>query len=82
MKNIPEGVSVNLSGAASELERTWIAMKNNVMIALFVIFLLLTVLMKSFVLPLVIMITVPVAGAGGVVGLVLLNEFSAQPFIC
>ena len=57
MNNIPEGVSVNLSGAASELERTWIAMKNNVMIALFVIFLLLTVLMKSFVLPLVIMIT-------------------------
>ena len=70
IKNIPEGVSINLSGAASELERTWIAMKNNVMIALFVIFLLLTVLMKSFVLPLVIMITVPVAGAGGVLGLV------------
>ena len=54
-------------------------MKNNVMIALFVIFLLLTVLMKSFVLPLVIMITVPVAGAGGVLGLVFLNQFSAQP---
>ena len=49
------------------------------MIALFVIFLLLTVLMKSFVLPLVIMITVPVAGAGGVLGLVFLNQFSAQP---
>ena len=79
IKNIPEGVSVNLSGAASELEQTWIAMKNNVMIALFVIFLLLTVLMKSFVLPLVIMITVPVAGAGGVLGLVFLNQFSVQP---
>ena len=74
-----QGISINLSGAASELERTWIAMKNNVMIALFVIFLLLTVLMKSFVLPLVIMITVPVAGAGGVLGLVFLNQFSAQP---
>ena len=79
IKNIPEGVSINLSGAASELERTWIAMKNNVMIALFVIFLLLTVLMKSFVLPIVIMITVPVAGAGGVLGLVFLNQFSVQP---
>ena len=43
-KDIPEGVSINLSGAASELERTWIAMKQNVMIALFVIFLLLTIL--------------------------------------
>ena len=72
-------MSVNLSGAASELERTWIAMKNNVMIALFVIFLLLTVLMRSFILPLVIMITVPVAGADGVVGLIILNQFSPQP---
>jgi len=78
-KDIPEGVSVSLSGAASELERTWIAMKQNVLIALFVIFLLLTVLMRSFVLPLVIMITVPVAGAGGVLGLVILNKFSPQP---
>ena len=77
--NIPEGVSVNLSGAASELEQTWIAMKQNVLIALFVIFLLLTVLMRSFILPLVIMITVPVAGAGGVLGLVILNKFSPQP---
>ena len=78
-KDIPQGVSINLSGAASELERTWIAMKNNVMIALFVIFLLLTILMRSFILPLVIMITVPVAGAGGVMGLVVLNQFSPQP---
>ena len=78
-KDKPQGISINLSGAASELERTWVAMKNNVMIALFVIFLLLTVLMRSFILPLVIMITVPVAGAGGVIGLVVLNQFSPQP---
>ena len=78
-KEIPDGVSINLSGAASELERTWIAMKNNVMIALFVIFLLLTVLMRSFILPIVIMITVPIAGAGGVMALVILNKFQPQP---
>ena len=54
-------------------------MKQNVLIALFVIFLLLTVLMRSFILPLVVMITVPVAGAGGVLGLVILNKFSPQP---
>ena len=75
---VPDGISINLSGAASELERTWIAMKNNVMIALFVIFLLLTVLMRSFILPFVIVITVPVAAAGGVMGLVILNQFSSQ----
>ena len=78
MKDVPSGISINLSGAASELERTWIAMKNNVVIALFVIFLLLTVLMRSFILPFVIVITVPIAGAGGVMGLVFLNQFTAQ----
>ena len=77
-KNIPNGISIKLSGAASELERTWIAMKNNVLIALFVIFLLLTVLMRSFILPFVIVITVPIAGAGGVMGLVFLNQYTAQ----
>ena len=70
-KDIPEGVSVNLSGAASELERTWIAMKQNVLIALFVIFLLLTVLMRSFILPLVIMITVVFSLIGVFLGLVI-----------
>ena len=78
IKNVPSGISINLSGAASELERTWIAMKNNVVIAFFVIFLLLTVLMRSFILPFVIVITVPIAGAGGVMGLVFLNQFTAQ----
>ena len=53
-------------------------MKNNVVIAFFVIFLLLTVLMRSFILPFVIVITVPIAGAGGVMGLVFLNQFTAQ----
>ena len=78
-KELPDNISINLSGAASELERTWIAMKNNAIIACIVIFLLLTVLMKSFILPFVIVLTVPVAGAGGVLGLVFLNQFSAQP---
>ena len=78
-KDTPDGVSINLSGAASELERTWAAMKNNVMIALFVIFLLLAILMKSFVLPIVIMVTVPIAGAGGILALVILNKFQPQP---
>jgi len=79
LKQLPRGISVSLSGAASELERTWDAMQKNVLSALFVIFLLLAVLMRSFVLPLVIMITVPVAGAGGILGLVVFNQVSSQP---
>ena len=77
--NLPQGVSIELSGAASELERTWFSMQQNVMIALFVIFILLTILMKSFLLPLIIILIVPIAAAGGLIALGVLNNFINQP---
>jgi multidrug efflux pump subunit AcrB len=43
------------------------------------VFLVMAVLFESFVLPLVIMISVPVAAAGGVAGLAVLNLYQAQP---
>ena len=73
------GVSLSLSGAASALNATWEAMKANVMIALGVIFLLMVVLLRNFVLPLIILLAVPVAGAGGIAGLALLNIYIRQP---
>ena len=73
------GVSLSLSGAASALDATWQAMKANVMIALAVIFLLLVVLLRNFLLPLIILLAVPVAGAGGIAGLAILNIFIRQP---
>ncbi|MEC7238484.1 MAG: efflux RND transporter permease subunit, partial [Pseudomonadota bacterium] len=73
------GVSISLSGAASALDATWQAMKANVMIALGVIFLLMVVLLRNFVLPLIILTAVPVAGAGGIAGLALLNIYIRQP---
>jgi len=73
------GVSLSLSGAASALNATWQAMQVNVAIALAVIFLLLVVLLRNFVLPLIILLAVPVAGAGGIAGLALLNIYIRQP---
>ena len=49
------------------------------MIALGVIFLLMVVLLWNFVLPLIILLAVPVAGAGGIAGLALLNIYIRQP---
>ena len=73
------GVSLSLSGAASALDATWEAMKANVLIALAVIFLLMVVLLRNFVLPLIILLAVPVAGAGGIAGLAILNLYIRQP---
>ena len=71
-------VSVDISGAASALEETWQAMQNNVATAIGVIFLLLVVLLRSFILPIVIIAAVPVAAAGGIMGLFIINLFLRQ----
>jgi len=44
-----------------------------------VIFLLLVVLLRNFLLPLIILLAIPVAAAGGIAGLALLNIFVRQP---
>ena len=75
---LPQGVSIKLEGAASALDQTWRAMQGNVMTAVFVIFLLLVILLRSFVLPFIILLTIPVAGAGGIAGLAMLNIFIQQ----
>lgn len=72
-------VQINVKGAASELARTWTAMQLNVLTAIGVIFLLMVVLLRSFVLPAIILLVIPVASAGGIAGLAVLNLFLRQP---
>jgi len=72
-------VQINVKGAASELARTWTAMQLNVMTAIGVIFLLMVVLLRSFILPAIILLVIPVASAGGIGGLAVLNLFLRQP---
>ena len=71
-------VSIEVSGAASELARTWEAMQANVLTAIGVIFLLLVILLRSFILPGIIILAVPVAAAGGILGLLIINLFLRQ----
>ena len=75
---LPDGVSMSLSGTADELQRTWEAMVMNLIIAILVVYLVMAILFESFVYPLIIMFSVPLATAGGVGGLVLLNVFTPQ----
>ena len=73
-----QNVSVEVSGAASALNAAWSAMQFNVLIAFGVIFLLLVILLRSFFLPGIIMLAVPVAAAGGILGLAIINLFLRQ----
>ncbi|MEM8624555.1 MAG: efflux RND transporter permease subunit [Pseudomonadota bacterium] len=78
-EGLPGDVRFSVSGAADELTKTWNALQINLLLALVIVYLVMAVLFESFVLPLVILISVPVAGAGGVLGLWLLNQYQTQP---
>lgn len=78
-QGLPPGIRLTVSGTADELSQTWEAIQINLVVALLIVFLVMAILFESFVLPLVILISVPVAAAGGVGGLALLNTFQVQP---
>jgi HAE1 family hydrophobic/amphiphilic exporter-1 len=78
-QGLPEDIRITVSGTADQLSQTWSAIQINLVVALVIVFLVMAILFESFVLPLVIMIAVPVAAAGGVGGLALLNTFQTQP---
>ncbi|WP_298039515.1 efflux RND transporter permease subunit [uncultured Desulfuromonas sp.] len=75
-----KGLSVRLAGAADKLTVTREAMQWNFLLALVITYLLMSALFANFVYPLIILFTVPLAGAGGFLGLKLTNWFIApQP---
>ena len=78
-QGLPDGTRLTISGTADQLSQTWNAIQINLAVALVIVFLVMAILFESFVLPLVVMISVPVAAAGGVGGLAVLNLYQAQP---
>ena len=78
-RGLPDGVRLSVSGTADQLSQTWDAIQINLAVAMIIVFLVMAILFESFVLPLVILISVPVAAAGGVGGLALLNQYQTQP---
>lgn len=79
-KGLFKGAEVRLAGQADKLAETVGSMKWNLLFALAIVYLLMSALFGNFIYPLVIMFTVPMAAAGGFVGLKLTNLFVApQP---
>jgi len=73
-----EGVKVELSGTADKLKETIKNMSVNVVLALIIVYLLMSALFSNFLYPLVIMFTVPIAAAGGFLGLKMTDTFIAM----
>ncbi|MEM1398707.1 MAG: efflux RND transporter permease subunit, partial [Pseudomonadota bacterium] len=77
-QGLPPGVTLSLSGTADKLSQTWDVMVLDLLLALVIVYLVMAVLFESFLYPLIIMISVPLAAAGGVAGLVVLNLYIPQ----
>ncbi|MFW6124693.1 MAG: efflux RND transporter permease subunit, partial [Pirellulales bacterium] len=70
---------IHLGGTADKLRDTWRALRFNVVLALLITYLLMAALFESWLYPLVIMVSVPLAAVGGFAGLWLVNRFVLQP---
>ncbi len=77
---ISKSVEIGLSGTADKLSQTIEMLSMNFILALVIVYLLMSALFGNFLYPIVIMFTVPLATAGGFLGLYLTNVFIApQP---
>jgi|AntAceMinimDraft_5_1070358.scaffolds.fasta_scaffold00629_15 multidrug efflux pump subunit AcrB len=70
---IPANVDIVISGAADQLDATRDSLVSNYLIALLVIYLLMVAIFNHWGYPLLIMTSIPLGVAGGIVGLALLN---------
>ena len=71
--SLPDGVAVGLAGAAGKLDEAQGRMAGVLGLATLISFLLMAALFEDFIAPLVILVTVPLAGAGGLLGLRLVD---------
>lgn len=74
---IPPTVEIGMSGTADKLTETIGLLTSNFLLALVIVYLLMSALFGNFLYPIVIMFTVPLATAGGFIGLALTNAFVA-----
>lgn len=74
---IPANINMQISGASDQLQATRQALTANYLIALVIIYLVLVAILSHWGFPLLIMTTIPLGIAFGIVGLWAINEIGA-----
>jgi len=72
-----KNVKVDVGGNADKLVETRQALQWNLILALIITYLLMAALFENFIYPFIILFTIPLAAAGGFVGLFAVNKFIA-----
>ena len=74
---VPQSISLDISGAADQLDLTREALFSNYIVAVIIIYLVLVAVFTHWGYPLLIMAAIPLGIASGIVGLALLNVVGA-----
>ncbi|VUD69348.1 Multidrug resistance protein MexB [Thalassocella blandensis] len=74
---VPAGVTLNISGAADQLDATRNSLSSNYIVALAIVYLLMVAIFSHWGYPLLILTTIPLGIAGGIAGLAILNLIGA-----
>lgn len=74
------GVRTRIAGTAGKLEQAKARFGEVLLLAVLIIYLLLAALYEDFLAPIVVLVTVPMAGAGGVLGLLAAGMLAPQAF--
>ena len=77
-EQLPEGGKVLYGGAAGKLEQALSSMTGSFLLAIAILYLLMSALFRSFLDSFLVLLTLPLAAVGGVVALGLLNQVSTQ----
>ena len=76
--NLGRLYNIHLAGTADDLTKTYDALKYNLLMAVLITYLLMAALFESFLYPFVIIFSVPLAAAGGLLGLSVVNRLIAH----
>jgi multidrug efflux pump subunit AcrB len=74
---VPGNIKIQISGASDQLQATREALTANYLVALIIIYLVLVAILSHWGYPLLIMTTIPLGIASGIVGLWLMNQIGA-----
>lgn len=74
---IPQGISIDISGASDQLDATRASLGSNFVIAVVICYLVMVAIFTHWGYPLLILVTVPMGLAGGILGLALYNGAAA-----
>lgn len=76
---INKNVKINYRGTADQLEKALAEMGKNIMLAIVILFFIMAAMFRSIRDSLLVLLAMPMALAGGILSLQLLNVFSNQP---